>query len=191
MVLDGKSERLGRSSQNLTGESHKHWSLHVAELVWSSSNVFLFFTNLFSAVDTLVSSHMTRTWTARGGLLNVLCPFLKCCTVSSSYASQIPAHYGLHFLPSSHIFWHLKRVHENPAPSCSSSRSINSEVAICESPREAGPGSVCVDLGPCCTCRYFLFLEQDTQTNHFCLVKKTSNVFLFFFLWDFSFYRHR
>lgn len=132
-VLDSKSERLSHSSQNLTSESHKHWSLHVAELVWSSSNVFLFFTNLFSAVDTLVSSYMTSTWTARGAPECTLSLFE---VLYSIVILRLPDTRSLWFalLPSSHIFWHLKCVHENPAPSCSSSRSINSEVAICESP---------------------------------------------------------
>lgn len=59
-----------------------------------------------------------------GGLLNVFCPFLKCCTVMLPYASQNPSLWFALPLPP-HIF---DPVHENPAAFCSSLRSINSEV---------------------------------------------------------------
>lgn len=49
-------------------------------------SVFLLLTMLFSAIYALVSSYTTLP-TLPGGLLNVSCPFLKCCTVLSTYTS--------------------------------------------------------------------------------------------------------
>lgn len=127
-MLGGQIEHLSHS-QNLTDESHECWSLHVAAFML----MFSLFTKLFSAVCALVSSYMTSIQTARG-LLNVLCPFLKCCTVTSIHASQNPSLWFA-LLPSPHVFRHLNVYMKTPAPFCSSLRSINRvvQVAICES----------------------------------------------------------
>lgn len=146
---------------------------------WSSCMIILqcFLSSLsYFLLSTLVSSYMTSTWTAwgRGAPECILSLFEVLYSIVNPCPSE-PPHYGLHVYPHPTSLT-FNCVHEAPAPSCSSSRSINSEVqvAICESLQYAGTGSVCIDLGPPCTCRYFLFIEQVTQNEHYCIVKKTT-----------------
>lgn len=120
-ILDSEIKHLSHSSQNLMDEFLEHLSLHVAEFSYDHLAMFYPFTKLFSAIYTTPTQLLPKL---PGGLLNVFCPFLKCCTVMLPYASQNPSLWFALPLPP-HIF---DPVHENPAAFCSSLRSINSEV---------------------------------------------------------------
>lgn len=121
-ILDSQIKHYKHSSQNLMDEFHEHWSLHVAEFVYNHLSVFSLFTELFSAMYTLVSSYTTSTQTAWGAPECILSLFEVLYSIVNLRLSD-PLTMVLHFYPypTSLTF---DPVHENPAPSCSSSRSI-------------------------------------------------------------------
>lgn len=145
MTRTFKTDHFSHSSQNLMGESQEHWSLHVADFVCDRPPVFFF------AKVSLVSLPLDFYPNCQGGSW-MYSPFLKCCTVMSTYTSQKPLLWFALLFFTPNIF---DIQYEIAAPSCSSSSSKNSEVANSENPQKAGVRSFCIDLGPPCTCRYF------------------------------------
>lgn len=105
MTRTFKTDHFSHSSQNLMGESQEHWSLHVADFVYDHPPVFFLFAKVFLAVSSLVSLPHDFYPNCQGGSW-MYCPFLKCCTVMSTYTSQKPLLWFalLFFTPTSLTF---------------------------------------------------------------------------------------
>lgn len=101
---DFQTKHSSHSSSVIMGEIHKHWSLHVAES--TIFQCYLSSLKLFSATYTLVYLPHDFYSNCLGGSWMYFVPFLKCCTVLSTYASQNPSLWFCTFPPSLHL-WHL------------------------------------------------------------------------------------